>query len=156
MNNDRSMPERFYFITTAHPRRLERLIQSLDERLPGGLRRVFSSPCGVLVHAPSGAAWGLAELQAFIAQEGCLAVVLAIDPKALVTGHRVELYSSEAEVMGRFAALRGKVRRQQAKQRAQVPQRLVDRILDRISTVGLAAIHPIERRVLDRFSQQHR
>ena len=47
-------------------------------------------------------------------------------------------------------------RRHQARRAARVTAGLVDRILDRISRVGLAGLWPVERRLLDRYAaEQH-
>ena len=80
--------------------------------------------------------------------------IFGIDPTVLVDQRTFGLASTERCALSGFAALRGAVQELMLTLHPPISARLVDRILDRINEVGLAGLHPIERKALDRHAQQ--
>lgn len=111
-------------------------------------------PNNLLFHWKSGVGPDEELLLHMAAQLGGDLCIFGIDPLVLVDHRSFGIASTAGCALRSFAALRGAVQELVLTLHPPISARLVDRILDRINEVGLAGLHPIERKTLDRHAQQ--
>lgn len=147
------MVTRFFLVCARSPLQLRRFRELFGSEGPEA-QTVIEQPCTLLFHWKDGVGPQEEELMNMASHLGSELCIFGIDPLVLAAHSSFNLASHDPGVIWSLDLWRETIQAFLGPQYPPISTRLVDHILDRINQVGLASIHPIERKVLDRYAQQ--
>lgn len=147
------MVTRLFLVCARTPLQLRRFRELIIAKAPEAIV-LMELPSTLLFHWKQGVGPNEDELLTLGAGLGPDLHIFGIDPLLLVDGCSFDLASNELDLVHSLAMVRESAQALVRGTPPPISPRLVDRILDRINQVGLVGLHPIERKVLDRYAQQ--
>lgn len=147
------MVTRLFLVCARNPYELKRFRELIAPHDPIALP-LQELPSNLLFHWSSGSGPDETDLLNMAAGMGAHLCIFGIDPTVLVDKAVFGIASSALDVLHRLSLLRGSAQELVCATQPPISVRLVDRILDRITAVGLSALLPIERKALDRYAHQ--
>ncbi len=147
------MVTRLFLVCARNPLQLRRFRTLIGSNGPEA-QLLMELPCNLLFHWKNGAGPCEDELLTMASGLGPELCIFGIDPLVLAGRSSFDLASNELDAICSLAMVRESMQEFLGPKHPPISTRLVDHILDRINQVGFVGLHPIERKVLDRYAHQ--